>query len=185
VRGNHDSAVAGILSVEYFNGDARRSVEWTRENLLPENLEYLRGLPEKLTVLQTTLAHGSPRDPTWEYVLEKRTASANFYAFETRYCLVGHSHIPLLFHLEGEAGSQVLRSERPGPQAHFMGRVIANPGSVGQPRDNDWRAAYAIFDPEAGDWYARRIAYNVKESQDSIRRNGLPADNAVRLERGW
>ncbi len=185
VRGNHDAAVTGNLALSYFNGDARRSVEWTQDHLLPENMEYLHNLPEKLTLLDTTLAHGSPRDPVWEYVIDRRVASLNFYAFETRYCTVGHSHIPLLYHLEGEPGSQVIRAARPGELTLFSGRVIANPGSVGQPRDQDWRASYAIFDPEEGSWAARKIAYNVNASQECIRRRGLPEGNADRLVMGY
>jgi len=185
VRGNHDAAVTGDLPLYYFNGDARRSIEWTQDHLLPENLEYLHTLPEKLTLLDTTLVHGSPRDPVWEYIVDRRVASINFYAFETRFCLVGHSHIPLVYHLEGEPEDPLIRTEKPVELVKFSGRAIANPGSVGQPRDHDWRASFAIFEPEQGSWSARRIAYNINASQECIRRCGLPEGNADRLVNGY
>jgi hypothetical protein len=96
--GNHDQAALGIIPLARFNSDAGAAAAWTTEHLSPENTAYLRSLPSRITFEDFTLAHGSPRQPVWEYILDLQTADGNFDSFSTNYCLIGHSHLPLIFH---------------------------------------------------------------------------------------
>jgi len=184
--GNHDVAVIGKMPLESFNGDARRSLLWHEKVLSPSNADFLSSLPENPKVRgDVTLAHGSPRDPVWEYVINTLSARLNFDYFNTSWCFVGHSHIQCMFNLD-EARDRITLDAPPIGEAMSMnGRAILNPGSVGQPRDRDPRAAYAIFDPEAKTWEARRVEYNIAEVQERIRQARLPEKHAVRLAEGW
>ena len=132
-----------------------------------------------------TIAHGSPRDPLWEYVLNTLSARLNFDHFETPLCFVGHSHIQCLFKLD-QANDRitldVVKEDRVTP---LMPRMILNPGSVGQPRDRDPRSAYAIYDSEAHTWTPRRTKYPIAEVQERIRAANLPEKHALRLAEGW
>jgi diadenosine tetraphosphatase ApaH/serine/threonine PP2A family protein phosphatase len=185
LMGNHDSAVLGNMDMEAFNRDARLSVEWNQRIIKPENMNFLKHLPEKHVEDRVTLVHGSPRNPVWEYILDWQVAMNNFDYFETDLCFVGHTHIPVIFQMiEEELGSQLQILSPVGP-VELIGKAIVNPGSVGQPRDRDPRAAYALFDTESKIWEPRRIAYNVVEVQERITKNGLPERNAVRLSDGW
>lgn len=185
LMGNHDAAVLGDIDIDAFNAEARQSIGWLKDRISTESLDYLRSLPASKVIGDVTLAHGSPRNPVWEYILDTRTARANFEHFSTRLCLVGHSHLPLFFHLN--ASSDVMT---PGlAEDHRMmtlnGRSILNPGSVGQPRDRDPRAAYALFDPEASTWEIHRVEYDIPSVQERIREAGLPIRHALRLSEGW
>jgi predicted phosphodiesterase len=144
------------------------SVTWTQQNLDAEGLAYLRGLPERIQQQDVTLVHGSPRNPIWEYLLDAYTAADNFYYFDTGLCLTGHSHLPLMYHLEERILSWGMLS--PDGPLQVRERMILNPGSVGQPRDNDPRASYAIYLPEEQIWH--------------IHKSGLPQRHALRLEQG-
>lgn len=186
VLGNHDVALLGRMSFETFNGDARRSLEWHARVLMADNLDYLRAQPQDpLTLGRTTITHGSPRDPVWEYILNSLTARLNFDAFDTDWCLVGHTHIQSAFLLRPESGKVEMKLMPEGEPVRLTTRAILNPGSVGQPRDRDIRAAYALFDPEAGTWEARRVAYDYAQVQQRIRDAGLPERHAQRLGEGW
>ncbi|MGD0573876.1 MAG: metallophosphoesterase family protein [Anaerolineales bacterium] len=183
--GNHDKAGLGQIDLEAFNHEAREALEWTQESLSDSSRAFLGSLPEKLTRGQFTLAHGSPRRPVWEYLLDTERARASFGFFGTPYCLVGHSHVALAFRLSAE-GHCVLHLP---PQGTSLGlgeeRMIFNPGSVGQPRDQDPRASYALLDTDQRLWEWRRVGYDVKRVQDQMRSCGLPARLALRLTEGW
>lgn len=184
--GNHDVAVLGLMDYAAFNTDARRSLLWQRQTLTEDNLAYLAGLTHQVVIKdQVTLAHGSPRDPVWEYILNTLSARLNFSHFETPFCFVGHTHLPSMFQLETEVDrvSQVLL--RDGQVFKLTSRAILNPGSVGQPRDRDPRAAFAIFDPESAVWQSQRVSYDIESVQSRIRAAGLPEKHAVRLAEGW
>lgn len=186
LMGNHDAAATGQMLLESFNGDARRSLEWQERVLMSDNMDFLRSLPAALQVRgQASLAHGSPRDPIWEYVLNTLTARLNFDAFDTDWCFVGHSHIQCFFHLDEERNRINLDVARPGIRIDLAPRMILNPGSVGQPRDRDPRAAYAIYDDEARTWEPRRVVYDWTPVQQRIREAGLPEKHAIRLAEGW
>ncbi|HEC22874.1 MAG TPA: metallophosphoesterase [Chloroflexi bacterium] len=186
LAGNHDWAALGRLDIRTFNADARKALTWTRETLTEENLAYLEALPITFVLDSFTLAHGSPREPVWEYILDPLIAALNFKHFETTYCLVGHTHTPVIFKQIGNEGE----CEPIGPAYNQPTRLngtrqIINPGSVGQPRDSDSRAAYALLDTERMIWEFRRIPYNIKAVQARMRRAGMPERLVTRLEHGW
>jgi diadenosine tetraphosphatase ApaH/serine/threonine PP2A family protein phosphatase len=186
VLGNHDVAIVGRMEFAAFNGDARRSLTWTANVLSADNIEFLRSLPNTTCVRgNVTLAHGSPRDPIWEYVLNTLSARLNFEHFITPYCFVGHSHIQGMFQLDEKKDRVSMAMARVGQPVQLTPRAIVNPGSVGQPRDRDPRAAYALYDTDAGTWEARRVAYDIAAVQTRVRQAGLPEKHAVRLAEGW
>jgi predicted phosphodiesterase len=187
IAGNHDWATLGKLDLREFNPDAREANLWNRSQLTPSNLDYLEDLPESLVEGQFTLSHGSPRHPIWEYILYPSTAEINFAAFETQCCLVGHTHTPVIFQLLEDDGERVKEiqplTDRPlhlGPE-----RLILNPGSVGQPRDGDPRASYALLDTEAMTIEYRRVSYPVEKTQAKMMQHGLPSRLVLRLGYGW
>jgi predicted phosphodiesterase len=186
IFGNHDAAILRRMELDVFNGDARTSLNWTESVLTPDNLNFMRALPP-LDVIDgvATLAHGSPRDPTWEYVLTSLAARMSFGHFHTPYCFVGHSHVQSLFEFD-EAQDRILQPpNHVGHAFPLTRRSIANPGSVGQPRDRDPRAAYAIFDTQARTWQPRRAQYDISVVQKRIQDAGLPPRHALRLAEGW
>lgn len=186
ILGNHDVAVLGQMDYAVFNTEARRSLLWQKKSLLPDNLAFLESLPQEMLIRRTvSLAHGSPRDPLWEYVLNTLVARLNFEAFTTPYCFVGHSHIQCMFRMDTKRDRVSMDFLRPNEEHQLFPRVILNPGSVGQPRDRDPRAAYAIFNPEAETWQPRRVPYDVEAVQKRIRAAALPEKHALRLAEGW
>ncbi len=233
IPGNHDRAVAGMLSVEQFNDSAQVTADWTRNRLSPEHLRYLAEIAERRVFNECTLVHGSPRNPVWEYLTSPEGAQASFPCFSTRFCLVGHTHVPSIF-LQKERSAELTAVGRSAPkrgrlikearlvddladQDRLMDnlaarqeamvqqtlaatcemllpgegvwvppagyRAIINPGSVGQPRDNDPRAAFMVYDTNRGfEFY--RVEYPIEQTQRKIWRSGLPARMAVRLTYG-
>ena len=184
--GNHDVAVIGKMPFESFNGEARRSLMWTEKVMTADNVDFLNSLRQNVKVRgQVTLAHGSPRDPLWEYVLNTLSARLNFDQFDTPWCFVGHTHLQCLFRLTEANDRVTMEIPKVNETLALSPRQILNPGSVGQPRDRDPRAAYAIYDSGAHTWTAHRVKYNVAEVQERIRSAGLPEKHALRLEEGW
>ena len=184
--GNHDVAVIGQMPFETFNGDARRALIYHEKVLSASNMDFMRSLTSAAKVCgDATLAHGSPREPLWEYILNGLSARINFDHFSTPWCFVGHSHIQFLFALDEKTERVTLEQTKPDKTVTLRPRLILNPGSVGQPRDRDSRAAYAIYDTEAHTWIPRRVEYNIAEVQERIRSSGLPEKHAVRLSDGW
>lgn len=179
LAGNHDWAVLGKLDLRSFNADARKANEWTQQILNPAARNYLQGLtPQRIEHERYTLAHGSPRQPIWEYILDPLTAELNFLAFNTLVCLVGHTHIPVVFHLpEHPDNNSLCETFMPSygkPIDLSEGRWIINPGSVGQPRDGIPDAAYGIVDVEANTFEHRRVTYEIEITQDRMRQAKLP-----------
>jgi predicted phosphodiesterase len=183
--GNHDQAALGMIPLSRFNNEASLAAEWTQAQLTYENRLYLETLPSKITMAPFTLAHGSPRQPVWEYILDRHTAESNFESFTTDYCLVGHSHLPLIFQRSDGKGLTLPQPVTWGESMPLVARMILNPGSVGQPRDMDPRSAYALLDDEALTWEARRAAYDIAQVQQRMYRAGLPERQALRLMEGW
>ncbi|MCU0463521.1 MAG: metallophosphatase family protein [Anaerolineae bacterium] len=184
LAGNHDWAALDRLDIRTFNPDARRAVDWTRETLTSDNTHWLEALPVTFVIGDYTLAHASPREPIWEYILETKTASDNFPHFETPYCLVGHTHQPVIYEQVTEYDTTATRPNY-GKQRHLNGRrQIINPGSVGQPRDTDPRAAYALLDFEKNIWEHRRVPYDVSSVQRRMRQYRMPERLIARLEMG-
>jgi len=186
ILGNHDAAIVRRMDFDAFNGDARVSLAWTESVLTADSLDFVRSLPRQVVMNgAVALAHGSPRDPTWEYVLNTLTARLNFGHFQTPFCYIGHTHIQSLFTLDEASDRVSAAMTRVGEVVALTPRAMANPGSVGQPRDRDPRAAYAIFDGEQSTWEARRSEYDIAQVQQRIRQSNLPARHALRLAEGW
>jgi diadenosine tetraphosphatase ApaH/serine/threonine PP2A family protein phosphatase len=186
--GNHDAAVTGKLDLSAFNRDAILSVQWSRAQLNNRQIELLAGLPEVVVKEGVTLTHGSPRNPIWEYLLDINTVQINFSHFSTPFCFVGHTHIPIWYTLNNNGnGNQHVDWMTPpvGEPGILHPKAILNPGSVGQPRDRDSRASYAIYYPENKYWELRRVKYNIQAVQNRINSAGLPARHSARLEDGW
>lgn len=185
VLGNHDAAALGLIDVDTFNTDARKALLWTQNQLTPKSKRFLESLPETVVSDAITLTHGSPRHPIWEYLIDERTATQNFEFFQTEYCLVGHTHLPVYFYLaEGKRQANVMLPKN-GANLSLKPRMILNPGSVGQPRDRDPRASYAILDTKDRTWTVRRVEYSIGEVQEQMRLAGLPQRHIDRLEVGW
>lgn len=183
LQGNHDAAATGNLALEGFNAEARSSIEWLRCCLTEESLAFLHSLEPRNETSGVTLAHASPRQPVLEYLLDTYSAAENFYYFGTDFCFVGHTHVPLLFFQKDQEVS--MQVPEPNTKVTLARRCIANPGSVGQPRDRDPRAAYAIFDSEANTWDFSRVSYDVAAVQERMQAAGLPDRHVARLAGGW
>lgn len=185
IIGNHDAAAVNMLNLNTFNPEARNVILWTQNQLTPENLEFLSNLPETIEMEYVTLAHGSPRSPIWEYILDTRNATENFTEFDTPYCCVGHSHVPVIFYLVDEQAMANLIIPDEFTRVTLTPRAILNPGSVGQPRDRDPRASFAIFDTEEFIWEYHRVEYDVYGVQERMRKVNLPKRHIDRLTIGW
>ena len=185
VKGNHDDASCGGESIERFTPDARVAAEWTRSHMSEETRAYLIGLPERLEPQKGdfTLVHGSPREPLFEYLDTASAARDNLAAFATPYCLVGHTHVPLIMREEyGLMRARIVdRESRFGLDER---RAFLNPGSVGQPRDGNPAASYLLIDTEAIAVTWQRVAYDIKATQTAILAAGLPPRLARRLGSG-
>jgi predicted phosphodiesterase len=184
VAGNHDWAAIGKIGIEEFNPYAAAAARWTSTQLSTEVKEYLGLLPQRRVEGEFTLVHGSPRDPIWEYVLDRRVAAANFQHFQTSYCLVGHTHVPSYF---VQRGKEVEIAYAVAGQELELGeeRTILNPGSVGQPRDRDPRAAYLLLDTGRRRAVWRRASYDIAATQRDMTAQRLPARLVERLTEGW
>jgi predicted phosphodiesterase len=188
VRGNHDKACTGLDDLEWFNPIAREAALWTAQVLTAENANYARALPKgPLTVGGFQIVHGSALDED-EYVLGPAEAELAFAYMENRVEFFGHTHVQggflwnhsraeILHRVAPRAGRQLLEID---PALAYM----INPGSIGQPRDGDSRAAYAVYDADVGIVTYRRVAYDVTGAQKKIRRAGLPPILADRLAVG-
>ncbi len=183
--GNHDAAALHQIETDNFNPDARTAIEWTRSVLSSESVSFLESLPDKIVVELFTLAHGSPRHPVWEYLLDTRTAALNFNYFDTPYCLVGHTHLPVVYYMPDDSRMAHLVVPEAAMQVTLAPRAILNPGSVGQPRDRDPRASYAILDTDQNTWEFHRVAYDILAVQKRMAELNLPERHIQRLLSGW
>jgi len=183
VRGNHDAATLGEVDQQTFNHEASLAITWTKRVLNAESQEFLLSLPERLIEKDVTIVHGSPRNPVWDYVMDYMTALRMFQFFDTRICLVGHTHVPAIWKESEKQQSTSLVLDF--KKTAILTKTILNPGSVGQPRDHDNRAAFAFFDPDESTWELRRVSYNIASVQERIKKSGLPWRHALRLQEGW
>ena len=184
VAGNHDLAACGVITPEDFNEDAAAAIWWTISQLDFSHYSYLSDLPRKLQAGQFTIVHGSAREPFWrEYVDTPEAARASFELLETQSCLVGHSHRPQIW---SEDGADVSLQQPSADMSVELGngRMIINPGAVGQPRDSDPRAAYAIYDSDRVSVTFHRVAYDRPTTQRKMKEKGLPRYLWMRLEFG-
>ena len=186
VAGNHDWGAIGKIDIEDFNPEAAFACRWNGQQLNEQDVEYLASLPLTITEGDFTLAHGSPREPIWEYLVSAYGAKVSFDYFETSFCLVGHSHVPLMFELIKESGECLLYELSPDATVALgENRLIINPGGVGQPRDGDPRASYAIYDSEQNVIWHYRVPYDISLTQQRMLECGLPRRLVSRLSQGW
>jgi predicted phosphodiesterase len=186
VAGNHDWGAIGKIDVDDFNSEAAAACRWTGQQLDQQEVDYLANLPLVTSEGDFTLAHGSPREPIWEYLVSTHVARFSFNYFQTKFCLVGHSHVPMVFELLAPDGDCLVHEFPMGtPLTLDSNRLIINPGGVGQPRDSDPRASYAIYDSDQGLIWHHRVAYDISSTQQRMREYGLPYGLAARLSHGW
>lgn len=187
VAGNHDHAAAGLLDLRWFNPAARRAAVWTRGQLDANHRRYVEGLPLLTTVDEASLVHASPDRPEdWEYLLSEEDGLAAFASFTSRLCFVGHSHLPAVWSL-GSSGPDHIGRFAAWPHRVRLQkgrRYLVNVGSVGQPRDHDARASYAVWDLEARLVTIRRVPYDNGAAAEKILAAGLPTVLAERLAGG-
>ncbi|MFQ5700857.1 MAG: metallophosphoesterase family protein [Acidobacteriota bacterium] len=185
VRGNHDKAASGITNAETFHDVAREAVMWTRERLTGENRRFLHGLTEGPADLgKFWIAHGSPLDEE-EYILQAADAHETFSQLDLALAFFGHTHFTSVFRLEGGAVSMALvRGDDELVRLDRKCRYLVNPGSIGQPRDCNPKASYAILDTRRETIRVRRVAYDIAGAQAKIRKAGLPPVLAYRLAQG-
>jgi predicted phosphodiesterase len=194
VRGNHDKAVTGLLDLDDFNPMAASAAIWTRNALTPENLDWLHALPHGPVALpdfpEVQLVHGSPSDED-EYVVSLGDALAPLITLTTPLTFFGHTHLQGGFFVNDSSADgfrpeyrSVGQPESVPLQLKAHTRYLLNPGSVGQPRDGDWRAAFALFDTDAQVVHFHRTPYNLKAAQDRIFAANLPSRLATRLAAG-
>jgi diadenosine tetraphosphatase ApaH/serine/threonine PP2A family protein phosphatase len=192
VRGNHDRVCCGITSSQGFNPVAAEAAAWTQRHLTPENLQWLREMPQGpiLASVRALAAHGSPLNED-HYIISMRDAWTPLQRMSTEITFFGHTHV------QGAFSQQAPEWQEIRPQYHTQNdpeqfsidvpvgsRHLINPGSVGQPRDNDWRAAFAIYDTESERVTFFRIPYDVASAQQAIRDARLPERLASRLSTG-
>jgi diadenosine tetraphosphatase ApaH/serine/threonine PP2A family protein phosphatase len=182
VAGNHDWAAIGKVDTSYFNPDAAAACRWTAGQLSPDDIKYLEGLPLTIDKGDFTLVHGSPREPIWEYIISTSMAAENFTFFKSAFCLVGHSHVPSAF--KEEKGCQSIGFSPGIGLVLGKSRMIINPGAVGQPRDGDPRASYAIYDSEGSIIRLYRVDYDITATQDRMMQARLPIHLVTRLQYG-
>jgi diadenosine tetraphosphatase ApaH/serine/threonine PP2A family protein phosphatase len=184
LAGNHDLGVLGEVDLAEFAPDAVASAEWTRGVLAAESRRFLETLRPSGRRDRVELFHASPRDPVWDYVLSADAVEASFELTEEPLVLVGHSHVPLALVLSDGAYGGGHAPEGTDVDLGTEARLLLNPGSVGQPRDGDPRAAWLLLDFGSGRAEFRRVSYPVERTQEEIRERGLPDALAERLARG-
>ncbi|MBI4686608.1 MAG: metallophosphoesterase family protein [Nitrospirae bacterium] len=182
IAGNHDWGVAGLANIEHFNPYAREAAEWTIDNLTDENNALLRSLPlfDRPKLNNIFLVHSSPKEPEkWHYIINTWDAYINFQFFAERKCIIGHSHYPFAAELD-ESGRVNLYKET----AEFKTgcRYIINAGSVGQPRDGNPKASYAVLTKNSVE--IRRVSYDIVSTQKKMKEAGLSRYLIERLDRG-
>jgi diadenosine tetraphosphatase ApaH/serine/threonine PP2A family protein phosphatase len=180
--GNHDLVALGTLDVEDFNEEAAAAALWTRAALEERWRAYLSGLESSASVREAELFHASPRDPVWEYVLSAEAAYFSLLTTKAPLVLVGHSHVALAIGLEDADLHGGLQPA--GSEIELDGRWLINPGSVGQPRDGDPRAAWLELDTDQRLARFHRVAYPIERTQARMREYGLPESLAARLAHG-
>ncbi len=179
VIGNHDHAVLGLTSTEYFNDFAKISTFWTNNALSQENRDFLSGLNFTHNFDDVLLVHATPSDPPmWHYILSELDARFEFDHFDKRICFIGHSHFPIIFSQEGF-------SRRMKQKLDEYDKYIVNVGSVGQPRDGNPKACFCVYDQSTKEIEYVRLTYDVDATRAKIIQAGLPVFLAERLTKGY
>ena len=185
VSGNHEKAVVGEIDMQWFNENPKKAVFWTRDNMKPENMPFLKGLPLTLEMDDFQLVHGSLREPLEEYVSSISDAIPTFEMMTKPLCFLGHSHKPLFIGRRNDGnynGRKLLNEDEIFIEEYE--KVIINVGAVGQPRDGDPRASYGIYNSKSKIFSLHRIEYDIKKVQEKMKKAGLPQSLIDRLQRG-
>jgi len=188
VAGNHEHGALGLLDLGWFNPAARAAALWTRDRLDADHGRYLEQLALRTTLEEATLVHASPRRPEeWDYLISAQDGFEAFGDFDTRLCFVGHSHRPGWWSLGSSGREHVGHGSPARTRLRLLDgrRYIVNVGSVGQPRDRDPRAAYAIWDRDERTVTIRRVDYDYRTAAQKIVAAGLPRFLADRLADGF
>ncbi len=187
LAGNHDLAVAGKAALWDFTKDAQEVIFWTRHWLTTLNLDWLKSLTNSILVMQhgITLVHASPRDPVWEYITETSVAKNNLDLINTPICLNGHTHLPIIYRKPWDDWRILEEWPKANSQIHLaLDQMFINPGSVGQPRDEDPRASYAMIDSDTMTYTYRRVQYDVAATQKLMKQANFPTRLIRRLRFG-
>ena len=173
LAGNHDLGAVGKAAMWDFSRDAQDALFWTRHALTTQNMDWLNSLSGTTQLMEhgITLTHASPRDPVWEYIISREIAKENLEFFSTPFCLNGHTHQPIIFRKPWDGLKVMEERLRVNEPVHLVphDRVFINPGSVGQPRDEDPRAAYALLDLDTMTLTHRRVMYDVSATQQLMK----------------
>jgi len=185
ILGNHDAAAMGMLSTHNFNVHAKIAIEWTAEHLGENTRLFLHSLPLRETRDDLSLVHATPYEPnTWHYITSLEEAAFNFQFFDTSFCFVGHTHIPLIIVVNGKRELYVHQDDHIDYRGMENARFLINVGSVGQPRDRDARACYGILDTEARYFNYRRVDYDIALCRNKMRSIEMPEFLIDRLAQG-
>lgn len=184
VAGNHDWGVLGKLDLAWFNNFAREAITITQKIIKKEPRTFLESLPEIQKLDKVVLVHGSVREPLTKYIFERHQAAINFENFSEKICFVGHTHYPVIFEMDEEIVREIVPHFQKKVKLRKGCRYIINPGSVGQPRDGDWRASYGLFDDHNLSFEFRRVEYPIEKNQKKMRKLGLPEFLVQRLSLG-
>jgi predicted phosphodiesterase len=180
VLGNHDAAAAGMESLTHFSSIASQSLEWTRARLQPEQKEWLSALRPMRQIRRHTLVHATLDTPlSWAYIRSSAAAEMSLACQRTQLAFFGHTHVPGIF---VQGGGTISMEE--GVQLPTDKKLFINAGSVGQPRDGDWRASYLIYDEESAGLWLRRLEYDVHSASQAVLDAGLPQKLSERLLNG-
>lgn len=181
VAGNHDKAVVGEMSIEWFKENARRAIEWTSEQLTSDNAKYLSSQPIILEFTDFQIVHGSLRVPMEEYITSLKEAAPTLELMKKPLLFIGHSHRPLcaVKKAEGYEGWMLTGDQKIGTSDYQ--KILINPGAIGQPRDGDPRASFGMFDSEKKEFTLHRVEYNIQAVQEKMMIAGLPQPLIDRL----
>jgi predicted phosphodiesterase len=185
ILGNHDAAAIGLLSTDHFNVHAKIAIDWTSENLNADAKNFLRSLPLKENKYSQAFVHATPYEPNmWYYITSLEEAAFNFQFFDTVFCFVGHTHIPIMIVLENEKEVYVHQSNEIKYTELKQARFLINVGSVGQPRDRNSKSCYGILDTDAQLFSYHRVAYDITKTQSKMRKIKMPDFLVTRLVDG-
>ena len=183
--GNHDAAAVNLLATHHFNSHAKIAIEWTSANLNNDVRSFLLSLPLVLTRETLTLVHSTPYEPNmWYYITSLEEAAFNFQYFDTQVCLVGHTHIPIMIVLDEKKEVYVHQASQINLHDIKESRILINVGSIGQPRDRNPDSCYAILDTILGDFFYRRVPYNIEKAQAKMKKIKMPEFLINRLIEG-
>ena len=183
ISGNHDYATVAEMDLSTFNPIAYQALHWTKNELSTESYNFLEKIESTVYTNDVTLVHGSPNNPLWEYITDTNVANQNFTNVRGKLCLVGHTHIPRIFSHDGIQCNEISVNTTQSINL-FERQYILNPGSVGQPRDHNPLAAYGILDLTKHTWEQRRVAYDIRATQDQMMIEQLPEELMIRLSFG-